>query len=183
MAEGFLAHGVPVRFAGRRQGPTVDGLFHPEISLPQGIERLLNEDELNAILLHEVAHARRRDNLIRLVYEVGLCGLWFHPLAWLTGSRLALYRELSCDETVIASARGRDLISALAKLALPEEGFLLQAGASSHLGDRLKRLVSPQTQTMRLAANTLLTVLFAGVLVTGVYATVAHTACCFLTRR
>ncbi len=175
--------GVPVWLARDQQGPRVHGMFRPHISLPHGIERLLTEEELDAVLLHEVAHARRRDNLIRLVYEVGLCGLWFHPLAWLTGSRLALYRELSCDESVIASARGRDLVSALAKLAVPEDGYLLQAGASSHFGDRLARLVSPQPQAMRLAANLLLTILFTGVLVTGVYATVAHTACCFLTRR
>ena len=68
---GFVAQGVPVRIAGDRQGPTVDGVFRPQISLPPGIERLLTEEELHAVLLHEVAHARRRDNLIRLVHEVG----------------------------------------------------------------------------------------------------------------
>jgi hypothetical protein len=52
---------------------------------------------------------------------MALCALWFHPLVWITGSRLALYRELSCDESVIQSGHGRDLVSALAKLANPEE--------------------------------------------------------------
>ena len=119
----FLAHGVPVRFADGQEAPAVDGILWPHISLPSGIDQLLSKHELNAVLMHEVTHARRRDNLIRLTYEVGLCALWFHPLIWIAGSRLSLYRELSCDESVIQSAGSGDLISALAKLANPEKGF------------------------------------------------------------
>ena len=59
---------------------------------------------MRAVLLHEATHARRRDNLIRLFQELVLCAVWFHPLAWVTSSRLALYRELSCDESVVESA-------------------------------------------------------------------------------
>jgi beta-lactamase regulating signal transducer with metallopeptidase domain len=178
---GFLAHGVPVRFTKGQEAPAVGGLLRPHISLPSGIDRLLNEDELKAVLMHEVTHARRRDNLIRLVYEVGLCGLWFHPLIWLAGSRLALYRELSCDESVVQSARGGDLISALAKLANPEKGFLLQATVSSFLSHRLARLAA-QPQRASYGANTLLTVVFGAILLAGIFATVAHTACCFVVR-
>src|SRR5713101_6160883 len=46
--------------------------------------------------------------------------LWFHPLIWLAGMRMALYRELSCDESVIQRAQGQALVRALAKLAVPE---------------------------------------------------------------
>jgi beta-lactamase regulating signal transducer with metallopeptidase domain len=175
----FLAQGVPIRFAGTRQGPAVHGVLHPHISLPQGIDRLLSEHELNAVLIHELTHARRRDNLIRLIHEIGLCALWFHPLVWITGSRLALYRELSCDESVIQSAHGGDLVSALAKLANPEEAFLLQATVSSFMSHRLARLAA-QPQMMSRGANTLLTVVFSAALLAGVFATVAHTACCFV---
>ena len=97
---------------------------------------------LAAVLIHEMTHAKRRDNLIRLVHEIGLCVLWFHPLVWVTGARLSLYRELSCDESVIHRARGRDLVSALAKLANPEQPFLLQARVSSFLSLRLTRLAT-----------------------------------------
>jgi beta-lactamase regulating signal transducer with metallopeptidase domain len=180
--EGLLALGIPVRFAGTRHAPAVDGILHPHILLPNGIDRLLSEHELDAVLIHEVTHARRRDNLIRLVYEVGLCGLWFHPLVWITGHRIALYRELSCDESVIQSAHGADLVSALAKLANPGEDFLLQAAASSFISHRLARLTATQPQRKCLAANTLLVAVFGGALLAGVLATVAHTACCFVAR-
>jgi beta-lactamase regulating signal transducer with metallopeptidase domain len=176
----FYAHGVPVRFAASCQAPAVDGVLHTYISLPHGIDRVLSEHELNAVLIHELTHARRRDNLIRLIHELGLCALWFHPLVWITGSRLALYRELSCDEFVIQSAHGGDLVSALAKLANPDEAFLLQATASSFISRRLARLTSTQPLRTCLAANMLLAAVFGGVLLAGVLGTVAHTACCFL---
>jgi beta-lactamase regulating signal transducer with metallopeptidase domain len=178
----FQVQGTPVRFSSAVSGPVVDGVLHPQICLPYEIDRLLTKSELNAVLLHELTHARRHDNLIRLIHEIGLCLLWFHPLVWITGSRLALYRELSCDESVIQRAHGRDLISALAKLANPKEGFLLQATASSFLSHRLARLAAPPQPTYR-APSMLLTVLFSAALLWGVFGTVAHTACCFVAKR
>ena len=177
---GFLADGVPVRFAANGQGPEVAGILRPRISLPDGMDRFLSEPEINAVLLHELTHAKRHDNLTRLIYEAGLCVLWFHPLVWLAGFRLALYRELSCDERVIQSGHGGDLISALTKLANPEGTLLLETTASSFLSHRLARLATAQPQQTCRAQNRLMTAVFAAVFLAGVFETVAHTACCFL---
>jgi beta-lactamase regulating signal transducer with metallopeptidase domain len=175
----FMADGIPVSFDSGHPAPAVCGVLYPRILLPTGIDRLLSRKELDAVLLHEMAHAKRHDNLIRLLYEVSLCALWFHPLIWLAGMRMALYRELSCDEFVIQRAQGQALVRALAKLAVPEETMFLQATASSHLSLRLARLAGSAQATHR-AASLLLTSLFAAVVVAGVFETVAHTACCFL---
>ena len=171
-----LAHGIPVRFGGSRHAPAVDGVLRPRISLPDGIGRLLSEQELDAVLIHELTHARRGDNLIRLVHELGLCALWFHPLVWITGSRLALYRELSCDESVIRKAHGGDLVTALAKLAGAEDGVLLRARASSFLTTRLARLTAAEPRRTRLASTAIPTALFGAVLLAAVVATAAQTA-------
>lgn len=72
----FPTRGIPVTVSPAAQGPSVDGVLRPRISLPCGIDRLLNDRELAAVLIHEVAHAKRRDNLIGLIYEIALCGLW-----------------------------------------------------------------------------------------------------------
>lgn len=174
----YFARGIPVRVGGR-QAPAVDGILRPTISLPAGIDRVLSRHELDAVLIHELTHARRRDNLIRLVHELGACLLWFHPLVWIAGSRLAVLRELSCDESVIDTAHGGDLVSALTKLADPSEAFLLQSTASSFLSHRLARLAGPPRPPAR-AAGVLLVLLFGALLIGGVFETVSHTACCFL---
>lgn len=177
----FLAAGIPVSVGDRHLSPAVRGVFYPRILLPIGIDQLLNPREFHAVLIHELAHARRRDNLIRLLYEASLCALWFHPLMWLAGARIGLYRELSCDESVIRRAHGQELVSALAKLAVPKQAGVLQATASSHLSYRLARLAGPPQPTYR-AANLLLTSLFGAITATAIFQTIAHTACCFVTK-
>lgn len=175
----FLAHGVPVKLSAAGQGPSVDGVLRPHISLPAGIDQVLTEGELEAVLIHEVTHARRRDNLIGLMHELALCALWFHPLVWLTSSRLAMFRELSCDDSVIERSRGADLISALAKLADPGESRLLSAGAATLFRHRLARLETAEPLGARGAADLALVIAYALVLVTCVVETVAHTPSCF----
>lgn len=159
-------------------GPAVSGLLRPRLVLPREIDRMLTPEELHAVVLHELTHARRRDNLIRLLYEIALCAVWFHPLLWLVGRRMALYRELSCDESVTARTDGRALISALAKLAAPEHVCFLHATASARLSERLKLLESPRTSNA--AASAVVTTLFALTVLAGLFGTVAHTACCFV---
>ena len=179
LASNFLADGIPVSFGSEHPSPAVRGVLHPRIVLPIGINRMLNPREFHAVLIHELAHARRRDNLIRLLYEASMCAVWFHPLMWLAGAQIGLYRELSCDESVIRRAHGQDLLSALAKLAVPYQAGVLQATASSHLSYRLSRLAAPPQATYR-AASLLSASLFAAVVAAGIFQTIAHTACCFV---
>jgi beta-lactamase regulating signal transducer with metallopeptidase domain len=182
LTSSFVANGILVTFHSSHPAPAVGGVLYPRILLPIGIDRVLNRRELDAVLIHEMAHAKRRDNLIRLLYEMSLCALWFHPLIWLAGARMALYRELSCDESVIRRAHGQALVSALAKLAVPEQVPFLQATASSHLTYRLRRLAAPAQGTHR-ATGPLLICLFAAAMMMAIFETVAHTACCFILKR
>jgi beta-lactamase regulating signal transducer with metallopeptidase domain len=175
----FLTQGVPVRLSATAQEPSVDGLLRPHISLPLRMARLLSEKELDAVLIHEITHVRRRDNLIGLLYEVALCGLWFHPLVWLTGSRLAIFRELACDDSVIARSRGADLVTAMAKLVTPGKPNSLRAGAASFLSQRLTRLTASPPEKMSRTGDSLLIVIFSAVLLACILETIAHTGCCF----
>ncbi|HEY1908664.1 MAG TPA: M56 family metallopeptidase [Myxococcaceae bacterium] len=178
--ERFRFDGVPVCVEESPRVPAVRGFLLPRIWLPSGIDLLLSPAEMRAVLLHEATHARRRDNLIRLVQELVLCAVWFHPLAWLTSARVALYRELSCDESVVDRALGRDLVQALGKLARPERAGVLEATASSFLPDRLALLDGGGTGRSAPLVDVVLTAAFAVVLLLAVYETISHTACCFV---
>ena len=61
--------------------------------------------ELNAILLHELAHLRRRDDWTNLIQKIVGALLFFHPAVWWIEKKLALEREMACDDLVLATRR------------------------------------------------------------------------------
>jgi beta-lactamase regulating signal transducer with metallopeptidase domain len=157
-------------------GPAVVGFLRPSIYVPPNIDRLLTRDELDAVLIHERCHAMRRDNLICLAYELALCALWFHPFVWLTRSRLALYRELSCDEAAMRGGRGSELVAALSKMAHCDAA-LFQAGASSFVRDRLAHFAAAAKASR--ATTTLIAIAFALVLALAIVSPIAQAAAAY----
>ena len=79
--------------------PAVYGIIKPKIILP--IE--YQESELNYILMHENAHIKRKDNLVRLFAFIIVCVHWFNPFAWLLLKLLYSDIELACDESVLSN--------------------------------------------------------------------------------
>ncbi len=64
--------------------------------------RELPPEELNIILLHEFAHLRRWDDWTNLLQKVVRAIFLFHPAVWWIDGRLALEREMACDDEVVA---------------------------------------------------------------------------------
>jgi len=81
--------------------PFVFGLFRPVLIWPAGLSEKLGKGELEAILLHELSHVRRRDNLTSAMHMIVEALFWFHPLVWWLGARLVHEREKACDEDVL----------------------------------------------------------------------------------
>jgi uncharacterized protein (TIGR03435 family) len=79
----------------------VFGIFRPVLLWPAGISKHLQDRHLEAILAHELAHVRRRDNLTAAMHMLVEAIFWFHPLVWWLGARLADERERACDEEVL----------------------------------------------------------------------------------
>src|SRR5262249_44894279 len=81
-------------------GPPVTwGLMRPVIILPARLD-LFSAGRINAALLHELAHIRRYDFLVRLMAELAEALVWFQPLMWITSRRLREEQELACDNWV-----------------------------------------------------------------------------------
>jgi uncharacterized protein (TIGR03435 family) len=81
--------------------PGVFGILKPVLLWPQSMGERLDDDQMAAILAHELSHVRRRDNLAAAVHTFIQAAFWFHPLVWFVGARLVDERERSCDQDVI----------------------------------------------------------------------------------
>jgi len=92
---------VPVKSSPAIPEPSVVGVVRPMILLPEGIDTHLTPVQLETVLLHEMAHVRRRDNLTGLIHRAVEVLFWFHPLVWWIGARLSDERERACDEDVL----------------------------------------------------------------------------------
>jgi len=93
---------VEVRSAPGLLEPGVVGIFRPTLLLPEGILESLTPSQLEAVLAHELAHVRRRDNLTAALHMLVEAIFWFHPIVWWIGARLIAERERACDETVLS---------------------------------------------------------------------------------
>jgi bla regulator protein blaR1 len=81
--------------------PGILGIFRATLVLPAGIADRLTESQIKSVLLHELCHVRRRDNLTAALHMLVEALFWFHPLVWWVGARLVDERERACDEEVL----------------------------------------------------------------------------------
>jgi len=108
------------------QVPTAIGLVKPAIVIPAWALRELSPAELNAVVLHELAHLRRWDDWTNLAQKVLRALFFFHPAVWWVENRLSLEREMACDDMVLAqTANPRAYAKCLVSLA---EKNLLRRG-------------------------------------------------------
>lgn len=109
----------PVRLLESSEGsmPLTWGVIRPRVLLPAGTAAW-PADRLEAVLLHELAHVRRRDCAWQLVAEAACALHWFNPLAWAAAQRLRLESEHAADDQVlVAGRRGCDYAGHLLEVA------------------------------------------------------------------
>jgi len=93
---------IPVLTTTSRLEPGVFGIFRPVLLLPAGLADRLTTTQFRAILLHELCHVRRRDNLTAAIHMLVESVFWFVPPLWYIRTRLIEERERACDEHVLA---------------------------------------------------------------------------------
>jgi GWxTD domain-containing protein len=173
-----------IRSAERRSGqltsrlcsaPVTVGWFHPVVMLPDDWEHW-SPAQLDAVLLHEQEHARRRDPLIQWLALLNRAVFWFHPLAWWLERRLAALAEDACDAAVLARghqpAEYCEYLLSLARTVTGAGARVEIVGAAmpgAFLPQRIRRILkaSPESQiTRRRLAWALLTCVAVSVAVT-----------------
>ncbi|MBD5606616.1 MAG: M56 family metallopeptidase, partial [Candidatus Eremiobacteraeota bacterium] len=97
--------------------PIAVGLFDAMILVPQRLMDELEPSEIDAIVLHELAHLRRGDDWFNALERVAVALLFFNPgILWLA-SQLDLEREVACDDWVLQQNDALPYASCLAKVA------------------------------------------------------------------
>ncbi|MGZ4877328.1 MAG: M56 family metallopeptidase [Candidatus Angelobacter sp.] len=121
--EGQKSRLVSVLVSERLEVPTAIGFRKPAIILPAWLLENTPAEELKYILLHELAHLRRRDDWTNLAQKILKALLFFLPSVWWIERRLSLDREMACDDAVLAhSGSPRGYAECLARVA--ERSFL-----------------------------------------------------------
>lgn len=81
--------------------PVTWGFSRPLILLPAAAEAWPAQRR-RIVLVHELLHVKRHDWFVQIAARLASAMYWFNPLAWLAVRRLAVERELACDDDVIA---------------------------------------------------------------------------------
>lgn len=84
--------------------PFVLGFLKPRIYLPSTIK----EKEISYILLHEQAHIRRKDHMIKLIVFAVTIIHWFNPMVWIAYMLINQDMEMACDEYVMKNYEMKD---------------------------------------------------------------------------
>ena len=84
------------------QAPAVIGWFRPIVFLPVTALSGLSEEQLQAVIAHELAHIHRLDPFVNVFQVFVETVLFYHPAVWWLNQRIRIEREHCCDETAVA---------------------------------------------------------------------------------
>ena len=152
---------IPLIVSAKIAEPGLLGILRPKIVLPLGLIERLNNEELSAVLAHELIHIKQRDNLLSTIQMIVCCLLWFHPLIWLIDRKLLSERELMCDEKVLRfGGTAESYAAGLWKVVQHGLGWPV-AGVSrvtgSNLNRRIKLMLNTKHQIQRSTVSRLAT--------------------------
>lgn len=125
--------------------PVMLGAIKPVILLPMAAVANLTPPELEAILLHELAHIKRQDYLVNMLQIFIETVLFFNPFMWWISAGIRREREHCCDDLVISQTCEplpyAKALAALEASRYASQPFTLAAGGQKHhLFHRIKRI-------------------------------------------
>lgn len=82
--------------------PALFGFINPCILMPQDIENKITNDELRYILLHELAHYKRKDMFVALIISILQLIYWFNPIIYYAFYLMKKDMEIACDGYVLS---------------------------------------------------------------------------------
>ncbi|MGE0887344.1 MAG: M56 family metallopeptidase [Blastocatellales bacterium] len=135
--------------------PMTWGAWSSVVMLPADADRWLDECR-SVVLLHEMAHIKRRDCLTQNLAQLACALYWFNPLVWMAARRLHIERELACDDQVLevgtkASDYACHLVEIARSFSVGQRPFPVAVGmACSQLENRVRSILDPAARQRRL---------------------------------
>jgi beta-lactamase regulating signal transducer with metallopeptidase domain len=128
--------------------PMAVGFRRPAVIVPESLLNEFTEEELDQVILHELAHVARYDDWTNLFGRLLGALLPIHPVAVWVLKRIEQDREVACDDWVVAmTGDARPYAASLTRLfelcAVRRRQLLAtgMAGRASHLGERIEALL------------------------------------------
>jgi len=165
-----LSNSLSLKISPNAASPAVCGLLRPTILIPRTLAPKLQPRDLEAVLLHELAHIKRGDLWINLAQTLLQIAYFYNPLLWLANMQIRRVREQAVDETVLVAmgdtARDYpDTLINVAKLAFRKRPALSLrligvVESKSALSGRIKHILNhPIPKSARLGLWGLLTII------------------------
>ncbi|MBN1125019.1 MAG: hypothetical protein JXA82_08425 [Sedimentisphaerales bacterium] len=167
-----IRQNVNIRITSALSTPGVYGIFRPVILIPLHVRKRMSMQDLEVIVVHELAHVQRGDLWIKLLQTILQVVYFYNPLLWLANTTIRKIREQAVDETVLvilgkqAGMQYPHTLIQVAKLAFdrPVLGLRLIGVMESKglLTERIKIMVhkpNPQSARLGLVGLTILTAL------------------------
>ncbi len=125
------------------QVPTIVGWLRPVVLVPVGALAGLPPEQVEALLVHELAHIRRHDYLVNVLQGIAEALLFYHPAVWWISNHLRSERELCCDDVAVSiSGDALTYASALIELESFRPAHIPVLGANGgSLSQRIARLL------------------------------------------
>lgn len=139
-----------LRISDAENGPITWGLFRPVILLPRTAV-FWPRERIHAVLLHELAHIRRRDSLVQALSLIVCAFYWPNPLVWIGARALRREAEMAADDSVlVAGVKPSSYAGELLQLAKEFQSrtpalsaLSLFMAAPSSLGARVESVLAP----------------------------------------
>ena len=164
-----IVRNVQLYISSRVTVPMMLGTIKPVILLPLATVSKLTTAQVEAILLHELAHIKRHDYLLNMLQSLVETVLFFNPFIWLISSIVRREREHCCDDLVVASSSNplhyASALAVLEELRINSNGLSLAAtGNKNQLFNRIKRIMEMKKENI--GQSRLSVILVAGIAAT-----------------
>lgn len=117
---------IPIIYDRNLATPSLFGIFRPKLLLPNLAINTLSEEEKRFVFLHELAHFKRKDNLLNWILVLIQAIHWFNPIVWYAFYKIREDSEVACDAYVLSRLKyeehkeyGETIINMVKKVSKP----------------------------------------------------------------